>query len=30
MVWGIVRMDGGRIVGRYCMANKEEGQKRKT
>jgi hypothetical protein len=30
MAWGIVRMDGGRIVGCYWMAFKEKGQKRKT
>ena len=30
MAWGIVRMDGGSIVGCCWMANKEEGQKRKT
>jgi len=29
MAWGIVRMDGGRIVGCYWLANKEEGQKKK-
>jgi hypothetical protein len=30
MAWDIVRMDGGRTVGSYWTANKEEGQKRKT
>jgi hypothetical protein len=30
MAWDIIRMDGGRIVGSYWMASKEEGQKRNT